>query len=58
MVPFCRDVPLKLKIQKTRDKEEIPKTLGEPIRKRRRELGLLQREATVRLRVSTETVVN
>jgi transcriptional regulator with XRE-family HTH domain len=32
--------------------------LGEHLKKRRRELGLLQREAAVRLRVATETVVN
>lgn len=51
-------MPLTLKARKPKDYSEDPQTLGEHLKKRRRELGLLQREAAARLGVSTETVVN
>lgn len=57
-MPFCQDVPLTVKAQKPKDYSEKPQSLGEHIKKRRRELGLLQREAGVRMGVSAETVAN
>jgi len=57
-VPFCRDTPLTLKTQKPKDYSETPATLGEHLKKRRRELGLLLREAGVQMGVSAETVAN
>jgi len=57
-VPFCCQTPLTLKALRAKDYSANPQTLGEHLKKRRRELGLLQREAAVRLGVSTETVVN
>ena len=57
-MPFCRQTPLTLKALRAKDYSEDPKTLGQHLKKRRRELGLLQREAAIRLGVSTETVVN
>jgi len=57
-VPFCRQTPLTLKALKARDYSENPKTLGEHLKKRRRELGLLQRKAAEMLGVSTDTVIN
>jgi hypothetical protein len=41
-VPFCRGVRLTLKSLKPRDYVENPRTLGQHLKKRRRELGLLQ----------------
>ncbi|MDP2331035.1 MAG: helix-turn-helix transcriptional regulator [Reyranella sp.] len=41
-----------------RDYSEDPKALGEHLKKRRRELGLLQREAAKRMGILTETYAN
>jgi DNA-binding XRE family transcriptional regulator len=57
-VPFCRQTPLALKALRARDYSENPQTLRRHLKKRRRELGLLQREAAERIGVSTDTVVN
>lgn len=57
-MPFCQGVPLRLKSQKPKDYSETPQTLGEHLKKRRRELGLLQREAGERMGVSAETLAN
>jgi len=51
-------VPLTLKAQKPRDYSKTPQTLGEHLKKRRRELGLLQREAAERMGILTETYAN
>jgi transcriptional regulator with XRE-family HTH domain len=57
-VPFCRQTPLTLKALRAKDYSENPQTLGAHLKKRRRELGLLQREAAERMGVSADTVVN
>jgi transcriptional regulator with XRE-family HTH domain len=57
-VPFCGWARLTVKAQKQRDYSEDPQTLGEHLKKRRRELGLLQRETAGRMGVSAETVAN
>jgi transcriptional regulator with XRE-family HTH domain len=57
-VPFCRDVPLALKALRSKDYSENPQNLGEHLKKRRRELGLLQREAAVRMLIGRDTYVN
>src|SRR5258708_33464646 len=57
-VPFCGWAPLTVKAQKQRDYSEDPQNLGEHLKKRRKELGLLQREAGERMGVSAETVAN
>lgn len=57
-MPFCQGVPLTLKSPKARDYSETPATLGEHIKKRRRELGLLQREVANQLGVAVETLIN
>jgi DNA-binding XRE family transcriptional regulator len=57
-VPFCGWARLTVKAQKQKDYLESPKTLGEHLKKRRKELGLLQREAAEQMGVSTATVVN
>lgn len=51
-------MPLTLKAQKPKDYAENPQSLGEHLKKRRKELGLLQREAGERMGVSAETVAN
>lgn len=43
-VPFCEGVPLTLKALKLKDYVEAPQSLGDHLKKRRRELDLLQRE--------------
>jgi hypothetical protein len=48
---------LTLKSQKPKN-SKTPQTLGQHLKKRRRELGLLLREAVVQMGVSTETVAN
>lgn len=55
---FLPNVPLTLKAQKPRDYSKTPQTLGEHLKKRRRELGLLQREAAERMGILTETYAN
>jgi DNA-binding XRE family transcriptional regulator len=57
-VPFCRQTPLLLKALRQKDYSENPQTLGQHLKRRRRELGLLQRETAEKLGVSTDTVVN
>jgi transcriptional regulator with XRE-family HTH domain len=57
-VPFCRQTPLTLKALRAKDYPENPETLGEHLKKRRRQLGLLQRETAEMLGVSKDTVVN
>jgi hypothetical protein len=57
-LPFCRGVPLTLKAQKPKDYPDTPQTLGQHLQKRRRELGLLQREAAERMTVSVDTLIN
>ena len=57
-MPFCRGTPLTLKALRSKDYPENPRTLGEHLKKRRRELGLLQREAAERMGIWTETYAN
>jgi transcriptional regulator with XRE-family HTH domain len=57
-LPFYRGVPIILRAQKPKDYSETPTTLGEHLKKRRRELGLLQREAAERMGIFKETYVN
>jgi transcriptional regulator with XRE-family HTH domain len=57
-VPFCRQTPLTLKALRTKDYSETPQTLGGHLKKRRRELGLLQREAAERMGIQRDTYVN
>jgi len=54
-LPFCRGVPLTLKAPKPKDYFETPQTWGEHLKKRRRELGLHQREAAAHMGIPTET---
>jgi DNA-binding XRE family transcriptional regulator len=57
-VPFCRQTPLTLKALRAKDYSENPQTLGGHLKKRRRELGLLQREAAERMGIQRDTYVN
>jgi transcriptional regulator with XRE-family HTH domain len=57
-LPFCREVPLTLKALRPKDYSETPQTLGQHLKKRRRELGLLQREAASQMGVCKATYVN
>jgi DNA-binding XRE family transcriptional regulator len=57
-VPFCRQTPLTLKALRAKDYSENPQTLGGHLKKRRRELGLFQREVAKRLDVAVETLIN
>jgi transcriptional regulator with XRE-family HTH domain len=57
-VPFCRQTPLTLKALRAKDYSENPETLGEHLKKRRRELGLLQREAAERMGIQRDTYIN
>lgn len=47
-----------LKSLRKKDYSEDPKTLGEHLKKRRRELGLLQREAAERMGIAVETLIS
>ena len=57
-MPFCRQTPLTLKALRAKDYSENPQTLGEHLKKRRRELGLLQREAAERMSIQRDTYLN
>ena len=57
-MPFCRQTPLTLKALRAKDYPETPQTLGEHLKKRRRLLGLLQREAAERMGIQRDTYVN
>jgi DNA-binding XRE family transcriptional regulator len=54
-VAFLPWVPIRLKALKPKDWTDEPVTLGEHLKKRRRELRLLQREAASKIRVATDT---
>ncbi len=51
-------VPLLFKALRKKDYSEAPQTLGEHLKKWRRELGLFQREAAARMGIATETYIN
>lgn len=57
-VAFLPGVPLTFKALRKKDYSEAPKILGEHLKKRRRELGLVQREVGKQMGVSAETVAN
>ena len=57
-MPFSLGVRVTLKSLRKKDYSEDPQTLGEHLKKRRRELGLLQREAAKRMGILTETYLN
>jgi transcriptional regulator with XRE-family HTH domain len=57
-VPFCRQTPFTLKALRAKDYSENPETLGGHLKKRRRRLGLLQREAAERMGIGTDTYAN
>jgi DNA-binding XRE family transcriptional regulator len=54
-LPFCQGVPVTLKSLRQRYFSGIPQTLGEHLKKRRKELGLLQREAATQMGISRKT---
>jgi transcriptional regulator with XRE-family HTH domain len=51
-------VPLTLKTLRNKDYSVTPQTLGQHLKKRRRELGLLQREVAGRMGIGKETYAN
>ena len=57
-VAFLPGVPIKLKAPKPKDWRDAPVTLGEHIKKARKERGLLQREVAIALRVDSMSIVN
>lgn len=57
-MPFPKGVRLTLKALRPKDYSEAPKTLGEHLKKRRRELGLLQREVAARMGINHFTYIN
>jgi len=57
-VPFCRQTPLTVKALRARDYSENPQTVGEHLKKRCRQLGLLQREAADQMGIGVETYAN
>jgi transcriptional regulator with XRE-family HTH domain len=57
-VPFCRQTPLTLKALRAKDYLENPQTLGQHLKKRRKELRLLQREAAAQMGIGTDTYAN
>jgi len=57
-VPFLPFGPLTLKASKIKEFKEHPETLGEHLKKRRLELGLLQREVAKELRINDASYFN
>lgn len=57
-MPFCYDTRHSAKALKPKDYVDDPKTLGQHLKKRRRELGLLQREVAARLGCNVFTYAN
>jgi len=57
-VAFLPWAPIKLRASKPKDWPDQPQTLGEHIKKIRRERGLLQRDVARALRVDSMSVVN
>ena len=57
-LPFCQGVPLTLKSLRPKDYFESPQSLGQHLKKRRKELGLLQREAAERMGILRDTYGN
>lgn len=57
-VAFLPGVPLTLKTLRKKDYSEAPQTLGQHLKKRRKELGLFQREAAARMGIVKETYAN
>jgi transcriptional regulator with XRE-family HTH domain len=57
-VPFCRQTPFTPRVLRAKDYSETRQTLGEHLKKRRRQLGLLQREAAERMGIQRDTYVN
>ncbi|MEA2911823.1 MAG: hypothetical protein QOJ15_3904 [Bradyrhizobium sp.] len=57
-MPFCRQTPFTLRVLRAKDYSETRQTLGEHLKKRRRQLGLLQREAAERMGIQRDTYVN
>ena len=55
---FCRQTPLTLKALRAKDYSETPETLGEHLKKRRQELGLLQRQAANQMGIGIDTFRN
>lgn len=53
-MPFRPGVPVTLKSLRPKDYSEHPKTLGEHLKKQRKKLGLLQREAAEQMGILTE----
>ena len=51
-------MPVTLRSLQAKDYADDPQSLGEHLKRRRRELRLLQREAAERMGVSVETVIN
>jgi transcriptional regulator with XRE-family HTH domain len=57
-VPFYRNVRHTAKVLRAKDYSETPQTLGEHLKKRRRELGMLQRQAAAQMGIAAETLAN
>jgi transcriptional regulator with XRE-family HTH domain len=57
-VAFLPGVPVRLKALKPKDWTDEPATLGEHIKKVRKQRGLLQREVAKALRIDSMSVVN
>ena len=57
-MPFCRWVPMTVKTPKPKNYSDTPQTLGQHLKKRRKELGLFQREVAAQMGIGTETYAN